>query len=178
MVKHKRGFIFNLHVGSIIRHLWSAGFEWESGLFATASQPVWHLVAWSQLRQELSVSCSLCLSVSISVVCTLCGKHGWYQVRSAHALTNRSTPLLFRGVFFCFSVSSPMWLSFHHEWGSNWAKPFWYAVTQKFFLKALLKLFLALYESTWTGLRQLWISSLFSLSPPSLSLQRTPTEYF
>jgi len=29
----------HLHVDSIIRPLWSAGFEWELRLFATASQP-------------------------------------------------------------------------------------------------------------------------------------------
>lgn len=59
MVKNKRGFIFNIHLGSIIRPLWSAGFGWKSGLFVTASQPVGHLVACIQLRQELFLSLSL-----------------------------------------------------------------------------------------------------------------------
>lgn len=110
-------------------------FEWESGLFATASQPAWHLVACSQLRQELSFSLSLfiCLSLtslSLSLVCTLCGKHGWYQVSGASFLTQPKlvhTPFILRCFFGCCcwsSLSSLMWLTLHHEWLSNWAKPF------------------------------------------------------
>lgn len=74
MVKHKRGFIFNLHVGSIIRPLWSAGFEWELRLFATASQPVWHLMACGQLRQELSLSLPVSLFVCL-LLSLLCARY-------------------------------------------------------------------------------------------------------
>lgn len=110
MAKHKRGFIFNLHVGSIIRPLWSAGFEWELRLFATASQPVWHLMACGQIRQKLSLSLCLFvfLSLTFSLVCTLCGKRGWYQVSGAtffsrkHA--SRFTPLLLFAAFFLFFI--------------------------------------------------------------------------
>lgn len=143
MVKYKRGFIFNLHVGSIIRPLLSAGFEWESGLFVTASQPVWHLVACSQLRQELSLSCSLCLPVSLSLCRVHAMQHTWLVSGQwhhfSHASMNRFTPILLRGGVFCFVFLSLLLChSLHHKWGSNWAKPFWYVVTQKFFLKALL----------------------------------------